>query len=1412
MKKIICQLLKIFLVFGLVCNRNQISIKIVGNGTQRILSDSYKGRMPDTVIINDNGDNITYNNTGKFVYGLTQLENNITMIWDCNITDLNSMFMDLINVIQIDFSEFYSSNVYNMSKLFFNCSKLTSLILSNFDTSSIISMNRAFAECSSLQYLNIKNFNTSSVTDMEYMFSNCQSLISLDITNFDTSLVTNMHGLFYRCTKLTSLNLTNFKTSNVVTMNDMFSECKGLLSLNLNNFITSNVTDMDHLFCSCSSMTDLHIDNFDTSKVTTMTGMFERCSLMKTFNITHFNISSVKSIYAAFKDCTSLNSLDLSSFDTSAVNSMYLTFQNCISLTTLDLSNFNTSKVENMESMFEGSINLKVLNLSNFRTPLLNNIKKMFQNCTSLETIDISNFDISNVKDISYMFSECHNLTSLKLNNINTSGIEIMMYMFENCYSLKSLNLSNFDTSSVTDMDYAFKGCKNLMILDLNNLNFSKVRYKTGIFKDINNNLSFCINGSEGSQIFTELISSHNISNNCPCYLNPNNKIIFDNYKCINNCINDPFYSYEYNNKCYSSCPNGTKINSNIKNLCEDIPCKNNYYNYNQTECIDEIPKGYFLNDSYLRTIDICDIKCGDCSLESNQYNLCISCNIEKKYYEIFNDSSNYNSFINCYNEKPDGYTLEDNIYKPCFHSCKNCSGIGNESDNKCISCSNGYEFKNDFDNDSNCYNICNYYYYFDSNKKFYCTSDDKCPIEYNKLIIEKGKCVSNCTIDDKYKCQYNNTCILCQNITEVSSKINLDNMTLENITQLNESFIIDEYNLKEFFNNNYKINNKTDIKIDAKLKDKIIDDIRKEIMNGDSMDKLINNLYNGDKNDLVIEDDNIIYQITSTENQENNDNINISTINLGECGKILKNEYNISKNQSLIIFKIDYFQEGSLIPIIGYEIYNPLTKKKLNLDSCKNTTINLNIPVDIKEENLYKYDPENEYYTDICNPSTTESGTDILLNDRHNEFNINNMSLCEKNCKYTNYNNDNKKALCQCGIKNENLVISDLVNQNDLLSYEFENKKDMITMKCYKTLFTKDGLIGNIGNYVLLFVILLFMISLILFYKCGYNLLEDKMKKIYSIKLSEKENENINIKETIVLDNKNCRKKEVTKSNKIKRRNQKSNIEISENNNYNDKINSKLEFNIVNYDDNTKNKIIKKGNIQNNLKGYEDYELNLLLYEDAIKYDKRGFCGYYISLIKRKHPLIFHFCQINDYNSIIIKVCLFFLSFSIYYFINTLFFDESTIHQIYENKGIYKFTYLAPHISYSFIISHTLSIILKFIFLSERNIFEIKTLKNIDEIDSMMDKIKRCLVIKYICFFVLSIIFLSFFWYYLSSFGAVFQNTQIYIIKNTSICIGVSLIYPFVINIFPSIIRIYSLSVNNRKFSYNFNKFLQYI
>ena len=176
------------------------------------------------------------------------------------------------------------------------------------------------------------------------------------------------------------------------------------------------------------------------------------------------------------------------------------------------------------------------------------------------------------------------------------------------------------------------------------------------------------------------------------------------------------------------------------------------------------------------------------------------------------------------------------------------------------------------------------------------------------------------------------------------------------------------------------------------------------------------------------------------------------------------------------------------------------------------------------------------------------------------------------------------------------------------------------------------------------------------------------------------------------------------------------------------------------------------------------------------------------------------------------VKINLFFLFFCIYYFINALFFNEKVIHKIYEQQGIYNFIYLIPFILYSFIISHFIFIIVKYFSLSEKNICEIKKEKSVElENDKILD-VKKCLVIKYICFFGISLLFLFFFWYYLSSFGAVYQNTQIFLSKNILISFAFSLFYPFIINILPGVLRIYSLNNPNRICLFKLSKIIQYI
>ena len=92
--------------------------------------------------------------------------------------------------------------------------------------------------------------------------------------------------------------------------------------------------------------------------------------------------------------------------------------------------------------------------------------------------------------------------------------------------------------------------------------------------------------------------------------------------------------------------------------------------------------------------------------------------------------------------------------------------------------------------------------------------------------------------------------------------------------------------------------------------------------------------------------------------------------------------------------------------------------------------------------------------------------------------------------------------------------------------------------------------------------------------------------------------------------------------------------------------------------------------------------------------------------------------------------------------------------------------------------------------------------------------KLLKCLIIKFILFFIITLLFLIIFWYYLSCFCAVYKNTQIHLIKDVLISFGISLMYPFGLNLFPGIFRISSLrdEKKNQKCLYNFSKIIQLI
>ena len=227
------------------------------------------------------------------------------------------------------------------------------------------------------------------------------------------------------------------------------------------------------------------------------------------------------------------------------------------------------------------------------------------------------------------------------------------------------------------------------------------------------------------------------------------------------------------------------------------------------------------------------------------------------------------------------------------------------------------------------------------------------------------------------------------------------------------------------------------------------------------------------------------------------------------------------------------------------------------------------------------------------------------------------------------------------------------------------------------------------------------------------------------------------------------------------------------------------------------------------------DYEFNWLSYEEALRYDKRSSCEYYGSLLRSKQLFIFTFCSFDDYNSGVIKKFMFFLSFALHYTVNALFFNEDNMHQIYEDEGKYNFGYQIPYIIISAIISIlTLRLMLQILVLTDKDILEVKLQQNKALAVNMKQKKLKCIKIKFAIFFILNFILLTLFWYYLTCFNAIYENTQVYLIENTFISFAFSLFYPFIINLIPMMIRNCSLKASNKDQScfYKLSQIIQVI
>ena len=121
---------------------------------------------------------------------------------------------------------------------------------------------------------------------------------------------------------------------------------------------------------------------------------------------------------------------------------------------------------------------------------------------------------------------------------------------------------------------------------------------------------------------------------------------------------------------------------------------------------------------------------------------------------------------------------------------------------------------------------------------------------------------------------------------------------------------------------------------------------------------------------------------------------------------------------------------------------------------------------------------------------------------------------------------------------------------------------------------------------------------------------------------------------------------------------------------------------------------------------------------------------------------------------------------------------------------------------------------ILKILSLSQNDLIKIKKEPRKKKAKKMADNSKRCLTIKLYIFNFIGLALIIFCWYYTTAFAAVYPNTQLHLIKDTLISFGISMIYPFIINIIPGLLRIPSLKdeKKNRKCLYKISQYIAFL
>ena len=723
-----------------------------------------------------------------------------------------------------------------------------------------------------------------------------------------------------------------------------------------------------------------------------------------------------------------------------------------------------------------------------------------------------------------------------------------------------------------------------------------------------------------------------------------------DTQSCYQNGVND----YYLDNNILRNChPNCVKCINNQNKDC--IQCQTNYYMTEDTQsCYNEIIDNYYLENNILRP---CHPNCVKCS--GNQNVNCSQC--QTNYYLTEDTQSCYqNGIDNYYLDNNILKRCHENC-KTCINSPNdsdmNCISCREEfyilnGTNNCYTLnSEKTKVINSISESISNGNILRSEYltnleYINLNKDI--TWKDKITTGNPEETIITKMDSSSKIMDNKFDIDGNTSNIEESNLKEENNTLNIDNISTKinqttddidrtisnieiNISKENQTDYESNLLLTEKGNvikgcpanlfltltgdcksdcpngtylfsqnqtclescpHNYKINEVNKVCILNTFDQKTsLNEFKSQI--SDNIFELINS-------DKVVNGSDFIAVISLSEDIDPIEQIRkgISAVDLGNCPKVLKEYYNISNNESLIVVNIESKKsitkeneennDNSLN--IGknnqVEIYD-FSGRKLDLSVCKENIkimkyigdvveeLDINSAMSLSKQGIDIFNANDSFFNDLCHKYDNVDGKDIIINDRRKDI-YQNVTFCQYGCVYNGMDYELMIANCICGsssLQNEKNITEDKKIDSETLNFKSITKSfisnlldfNIDVIYCYNLVFNFKALIKNIG-FICLFI--MFILQLIFFFIYLIKKLKPIRNFMYVFKISKNLNGNrVSLppkKSNLNKKNKDSEQTKEKRKNKFFSINNKNKNNIKKNNESKNE-NSKRKLNLIN-------------------------------------------------------------------------------------------------------------------------------------------------------------------------------------------------------------------------------------------------------